>query len=88
MRPTQSLQSGPHVPVGRYGVVLKAESQPGGQKQRGIITYGIAPNRLNPLAGAAHNAIFNVWRRFASQVWYFAPPMVAGWYVMYWADER
>ncbi|OLN93065.1 Cytochrome b-c1 complex subunit 8-like protein 2 [Colletotrichum chlorophyti] len=57
----------------------------GGEKQRGIVTYGIAPNRLNPLAG---NGIFNVWRRFSSQVWYFAPPMVAAWYIMFWADER
>ncbi|KAL3306744.1 fungal specific transcription factor [Colletotrichum asianum] len=45
----------------------------------GIITYVIAPNRLNPLAGAAHNAFFNVWRRFAGQFWCIAPPMAAGW---------
>ncbi|KAF4918927.1 Cytochrome b-c1 complex subunit 8 [Colletotrichum viniferum] len=78
MRPTQILQSGPHVPFGRYGVVFMADSAPGGQKQSGIIMYGIAPNRLNPLAGAAHNAVFNVRRRFASQFWCVAPPMVAG----------
>ncbi|KAF4874801.1 Transcription factor lepE [Colletotrichum siamense] len=72
-----------------FAVVLAGvEAQMRGQKQSGIITYGIAPNRLNPLAGVAHNAVFNVWRRFASQFWYVAPPMVAGWYVMYWADER
>ncbi|KAF4830295.1 Cytochrome b-c1 complex subunit 8 [Colletotrichum tropicale] len=88
MRPTQVLQSGPHVPVGKYGVWKGWWGNIGGQKQSGIITYGIAPNRLNPFAGAAHNAVFNVWRRFASQVWYVAPPMVAGWYVMYWAEER
>ncbi|KAG7039681.1 Cytochrome b-c1 complex subunit 8 [Colletotrichum scovillei] len=60
----------------------------GGEKQRGTITYGIAPNRLNPMAQAGHNAVFNIWRRFASQVWFFGPPLAAAWYVMYWADKR
>lgn len=57
-------------------------------KQRGIISYGIAPNRQNPLAGAAHDAIFNTWRRFRNQVLYWAPPMIAGYYIMNWAIER
>ncbi|KAK8089219.1 hypothetical protein PG997_004180 [Apiospora hydei] len=45
----------------------------GGSKQRGIITYGLSANRQNPLAGAAHAAIFNSWRRFRGQVLYVAP---------------
>lgn len=57
-------------------------------KQKGIITYGIAPNRQNPFAGAAHDAIFNTWRRFSSQVLYWAPPMIAGYYIMDWAKKR
>ena len=56
--------------------------------QKGIVTYGVAPNRQKPLAGAMHDAIFNTWRRFSSQVLYFAPPMIAGYYLMNWAIER
>ncbi|KAJ0318528.1 hypothetical protein Brms1b_004303 [Colletotrichum noveboracense] len=59
-----------------------------GEKQRGIITYGLAPNRQNPFAGAAHDAVFNTWRRFSAQVLYFLPPLVAGWYIMDWATHR
>ena len=58
------------------------------QKQRGVITYGIAPNRQNPVAGMAHDAVFNTWRRFSTQVLYWAPPLIAGYYVMNWAIER
>lgn len=57
-------------------------------KQKGIISYGIAPNRQYPFAGAFHDAIFNTWRRFSSQVLYWAPPMVAGYYIMNWAIKR
>jgi hypothetical protein len=57
-------------------------------KQKGIISYGVAPNRQYPLAGAAHDAVFNTFRRFSAQVLYWAPPMVAGYYIMNWAVER
>lgn len=60
----------------------------GGMKQKGIISYGIAPNRQYPLAGAAHDAVFNTWRRFSTQVLYWAPPLIAGYYIMNWAVER
>lgn len=60
----------------------------GGQKQRGIITYGLSPNRQNPFAGAANDAIFNTFRRFRSQVLYIAPPFIAAYYIMEWATER
>ncbi|KAI5853636.1 cytochrome b-c1 complex subunit 8 [Durotheca rogersii] len=56
--------------------------------QRGIITYTISPNRQNPLAGAAHDAIFNTWRRFRMQVLYWAPPLIAAYYAMDWATKR
>ncbi|KAK8083916.1 hypothetical protein PG996_002697 [Apiospora saccharicola] len=36
--------------------------------ERGIITYSLSSNRQNVLAGAAHAAVFNTWRRFAGQV--------------------
>lgn len=63
-------------------------SQTGGMKQKGIISYGIAPNRQYPLAGAAHDAVFNTWRRFSAQVLYWAPPMIAGYYILNWAIDR
>jgi ubiquinol-cytochrome c reductase subunit 8 len=52
------------------------------------LVYGISPNRQNPFAGAAHDAVFNTWRRFYSQVFYWAPAAVAGYYIMNWAIER
>lgn len=57
-------------------------------KQRGIISYGISPNRQNPLAGTAHDAVFNTFRRVSSQFLYWAPSLVAGYYIMNWAVER
>ncbi|CAK7219110.1 Cytochrome b-c1 complex subunit 8, mitochondrial [Sporothrix bragantina] len=61
---------------------------PATQKQRGIVSFGIAPNRQNPFAGAGHDAVFNTWRRFSRQVLYWAPPFIAGYYIMQWATER
>ena len=61
---------------------------PATQKQRGIVSFGIAPNRQNPFAGAGHDAIFNTWRRFSRQVLYWAPPFIAGYYIVQWATER
>lgn len=56
--------------------------------QRGIISYALSPNRQNPLAGTAHAAVFNTWRRFSHQVLYWAPPLVVVYYAMGWAIER
>lgn len=61
---------------------------PATQKQRGIVSFGIAPNRQNPFAGAGHDAVFNTWRRFSRQVLYWAPAFITGYYVMQWATER
>jgi hypothetical protein len=58
------------------------------QAQKGIVTYGLAPNRQNPFAGAAHAAIFNTWRRASAQILYVVPPFVAAYYIMNWAVER
>lgn len=60
----------------------------GGAKQKGIITYGLAANRQNPVAGATHDAIFNTFRRTKSQIFYWLPVMAAGYYIMHWATER
>ncbi|KAK7743392.1 Cytochrome b-c1 complex subunit 8, mitochondrial [Diatrype stigma] len=44
--------------------------------------------RENSLAGAAYAAVFNTWRRFRTQVLYWAPPLIAAYYCMKWTDER
>lgn len=56
--------------------------------ERGIITYSLSSNRQNVLAGAAHAAVFNTWRRFAGQVLFWVPPLVAAYYAMEWANKR
>lgn len=60
----------------------------GGLKQKGIITYGLSANRQNPVAGAAHDAIFNTWRRISKQILYVAPPFIGFYYAMEWATHR
>ncbi len=60
----------------------------GGTKQKGIITYGLSPNRQNPFAGAGHDAVFNTFRRFRKQVLYWAPPAVVAYFVMDWAVKK
>ncbi|KYK60527.1 ubiquinol-cytochrome-C oxidoreductase complex III subunit VIII [Drechmeria coniospora] len=60
----------------------------GGSKQKGIVQYGVSANRQNPFAGAVHDAIFNTFRRTKSQIFYWLPPMLAGYYLMDWATER
>ncbi|KAI0412669.1 hypothetical protein EKO27_g9643 [Xylaria grammica] len=89
MRPTQALRGGGgDVPLGRHNKYLGGWGNFGGQKQKGIITYTMSPNRQNPIAGAAHDAIFNTWRRFSKQVLYFAPPLIGFYYAMSWAIDR
>ncbi|KAI1466087.1 ubiquinol-cytochrome c reductase complex ubiquinone-binding protein [Daldinia caldariorum] len=88
MRPTQALMGGGDAPVGRHGKFLGNWGNFGGMPQKGIISYTVSANRQNPLAGAAHAAIFNTWRRFSAQVLYFAPPMIFFYYAMSWATER
>lgn len=45
-------------------------------------------NRQNPFAGAAHDAVFNTWRRFYSQVFYWGPAGVIGYAILNWSIER
>ncbi|KAJ4157506.1 ubiquinol--cytochrome-c reductase subunit 8 [Fusarium falciforme] len=72
MRPTQILRSGNADPVN--GHYLGNWGHFGGEKQRGIVTYGLSANRQNPWAGATHAAIFNTFRRTKSQIFYWLPP--------------
>ncbi|KAI0973966.1 cytochrome b-c1 complex subunit 8 [Xylaria arbuscula] len=89
MRPTQVLRSGGgDAPLGRFNKYIGSWGNFGGQTQKGIITYTLSANRQNPLAGTAHDAVFNTWRRFSKQVLYFAPPFIAFYYAMSWATER
>ncbi|KAI5923052.1 UcrQ family protein [Camillea tinctor] len=88
MHPTLRLMGGDDRVLGKNGKFLGSWGHFGNVKQRGIITYALSPNKQNPFAGAAHDAIFNTWRRFSKQVLYFAPPMVFFYYAMSWAVER
>ena len=60
----------------------------GSMPQKGIVHYGISANRQNPLAGTFNAAIFNTWRRFRSQVFYVAPPFVALYFIIDYAERR
>ncbi|KAI1502882.1 UcrQ family protein [Biscogniauxia marginata] len=88
MRPTQALMAGADIPLGRHNKYLGTWGHFGGQKQKGIITYALSPNKQNPFAGAAHAAIFNTWRRTKNQVLYVAPPFIFFYYALSWAIER
>lgn len=58
----------------------------GSPAQKGITSYAVSPYAQKPLAGAAHNAVFNLFRRFKSQVLYLAIP--AGIYWAWWVNSR
>ncbi|KAI4600765.1 ubiquinol--cytochrome-c reductase subunit 8 [Pestalotiopsis sp. 9143b] len=88
MQPTQILRGGGESPLGRHGHYLGGWGNFGGLKQKGIITYGLSSNRQNPVAGAAHDAIFNTWRRISKQILYVAPPFIGFYYAMEWATHR
>ncbi|KAI2779778.1 ubiquinol-cytochrome c reductase complex ubiquinone-binding protein [Daldinia loculata] len=88
MRPTQALMGGGEGPIGRHGKFLGGWGNFGGMPQKGIISYTLSANRQNPLAGTAHAAIFNTWRRFSAQVLYVAPPLIFFYYAMSWATDR
>ncbi|KAG9528603.1 hypothetical protein E4T50_00470 [Aureobasidium sp. EXF-12298] len=60
----------------------------GSPPQRGIITYSMAQNRQRALAGTAHAAIFNTYRRTKGQILYWAVPMLIGYELMNWASEH
>ncbi|RYP14492.1 hypothetical protein DL765_006328 [Monosporascus sp. GIB2] len=85
------IKHGDEAPVNKYGKYLNKVGWGNFGcvlPQRGVITYSMSPNRQNPLAGAGRAAVFNTWRRFSTQVLYWAPPLVAAYYAMKWAGER
>ncbi|KAK2764435.1 ubiquinol--cytochrome-c reductase subunit 8 [Arachnomyces sp. PD_36] len=75
-------------PDPKHGVFIGPWGNFGTPKQKGVVTYAMAPNRQRPLAGALHNAIFNTWRRCKGQALYVIPPFVAAYAIMSWATER
>lgn len=56
--------------------------------QKGVTSYSLSPNRQNPLAGAAHAAVFNTFRRTRHQILYWLPSMLIGYAAMQWAIEK
>jgi len=68
----------------KVNLTLRSGSSP----QKGIITYALSTNRQRPLAGTAHAAIFNVFRRSRAQLLYWAIPALIGYETMQWAIER
>ncbi|TAQ88073.1 hypothetical protein B7494_g3630 [Chlorociboria aeruginascens] len=60
----------------------------GSPPQKGIASYSLSSNRQRPLAGTLNAAIFNTWRRFSHQVFYFAPPFIIAYFALDWAIER
>ncbi|TKA26576.1 hypothetical protein B0A54_16561 [Friedmanniomyces endolithicus] len=70
------------------GQYLGSWGEIGSAPQKGIVTYTIAANRQNPLAGAASAAIFNTFRRTRGQILYVVVPLLVGYETMQWAIER
>jgi ubiquinol-cytochrome c reductase subunit 8 len=58
----------------------------GSPAQKYITTYTVSPYATKPLKGAAHNAVFNTFRRVKNQVLYVVIPAVIVWNV--WAEAR
>ncbi|KAL5042520.1 hypothetical protein BDW71DRAFT_189850 [Aspergillus fruticulosus] len=72
----------------KNGVFMGTWGDMGCPTPQRVTSYAISPNRQRPLAGAAHAAIFNTFRRFRNQVLYVVPPFVAAYAAMNWAIER
>lgn len=56
--------------------------------QKGITLYTVSANRLDPLAQAGHNAIFNSARRMRYQFYYVVPPFMVAYVLLKWMEER
>ncbi|KAF7189079.1 Cytochrome b-c1 complex subunit 8 [Pseudocercospora fuligena] len=57
-------------------------------KQKGQITYRIAPNQHRSLLHFWTGSLWNVVRRTGDQVLYFAPPLIMAYLAMDWANKR
>lgn len=59
-----------------------------GTAEKGIVSYALSPNRQRAMGGTLHAAVFNTWRRTKGSLLYWAPPMMAAYFIMSWANER
>ncbi|KAK7702460.1 hypothetical protein SLS57_011379 [Botryosphaeria dothidea] len=59
-----------------------------GTAEKGITYYRLSHNRQRAMAGTLDAAIFNTWRRSKAQFLYWVPPLLAGYWVMTWANEQ
>ncbi|KAF2880979.1 hypothetical protein ILUMI_25195 [Ignelater luminosus] len=50
-------------------------------KMQGIITYVLSPFEQRAYAGAIKNGIPNIVRRTRESIFYFAPPLLIGYFV-------
>lgn len=59
------------------------------QKQNGVVTYRLAPNRVKiSKIFWTQGGYFNTFRRCRSQFLYVVPPFAAAYVLMQWAEER
>ncbi|RMZ92335.1 hypothetical protein DV736_g426, partial [Chaetothyriales sp. CBS 134916] len=72
----------------QHGVYLGTWGELGSQPQKGIVTYSLSSNQQNPLAGTAHAAVFNTFRRTSHQIFYWLPPLLVAYAAMEWATEK
>ena len=59
----------------------------GSPKQKGITQYAISPYAQKPLAHSFHNAFYNSFRRFKSQILFLVIPGAMYWYWWKNAEE-
>jgi ubiquinol-cytochrome c reductase subunit 8 len=60
----------------------------GAPKQRGIVTYVLSPYEQRAFAGAAHQAVFNTFRRVTGQAFYVAVPLGGAYGLYSWGKEN
>ncbi|KAI4201454.1 MAG: hypothetical protein LQ350_003213 [Teloschistes chrysophthalmus] len=72
----------------KHGQFLGPWGNLGSQTQKGIVTYSLSANRQRPFAGATSAAIFNTYRRSRAQFLYVVPPLVLGYMLIDWANEK
>ncbi|KAF2273629.1 UcrQ-domain-containing protein [Westerdykella ornata] len=70
--------------IGEWGNPYEGGGQPG----KGVVTYGISPNRVRPMAGVFPKGFFNMVRRVRNQFLYVVPPFIVAYSAMQWAIER
>jgi len=60
----------------------------GGPRQKGIISYSLAPNQQRAFKGVLSGYLFNGYRRLAVQAPYFVLPIGVAYGVYVWANKR